>query len=195
MGGEAALVAPIAGVVASLDVTPGEFVAPETNAITIADLSVVVALAQVPEASAALVAVGDPVQVRQAANGGRVWDGRVGSLGAALDPQARTLPVRITLDNADGALRAGMFVEATITSNRQRDGMVVPAAAVQFLGDKQVAFTPAGDGRFQSHALTLGVVQKDWMEVRRGLVPDEAVVTDGSFALKALLQERMAGGG
>ena len=191
--GSATLSAPIGGVVVTVGVTPGELVGPTSGAFTVADLSVVLVLAQVPEASASLVTVGDPARVRLA-SGGRVWDGDVVALGAALDPQARTLPARIRIANPDGALRAGMFVDVTLSSDRGRDDVVVPAAAVQRVGDKRVVFTPIGGDRFQSHDIATGVEQQDSVEVRHGLHAGDEVVTQGSFELKALLQKAMLGG-
>jgi cobalt-zinc-cadmium efflux system membrane fusion protein len=87
-----------------------------------------------------------------------------------------------------------MFVDVTITSDRGRDDVVVPAVAVQTVGDKRVAFTPLGADRFQSHDLTVGVERQDWVEVRQGLSAGDTVVTQGSFELKALLQKAMLGG-
>lgn len=193
--GTATLTAPIAGIVQTVGITPGETFDTTTNAFTVADLSVVVAMAQVPEASAAQVSVGSSVQVHITSDPGRSWNGNVVALGASLDPQGRTLPARITLDNHDHALRIGMFVEATITTDKGREGVTVPAAAVQFVGEKRVAFTVLGNNTFQSHDLTLGVEQPDWIEVRQGLDAGAEVVTQGSFALKSLLQQSMLDGG
>jgi len=192
--GAGSLSSPIAGVVVSVGITPGEFVDTTGGAFTVADLSVVLVLAQVPEASAPLIAVGDAARVRVASGGGRSWDGKVVALGAALDSQARTLPARIQLANPDGALRSGMFVAVTLTSDHGRDAVVVPSGAVQLVGDKRVAFTPLGGDRFQSHDLTVGLEQQDWVEVDKGLSAGDEVVTQGSFELKALLQKAMLGG-
>ena len=87
-----------------------------------------------------------------------------------------------------------MFVDVTLTSDRGRDDVVVPSGAVQLMGDKRVAFTPLGGDRFQSHDLTVGVEQQDWVEVRKGLNAGDEVVTQGSFELKALLQKALVGG-
>jgi len=192
--GIARLVTPIAGVVVILGITPGEVVDTTGGGLTVADLSVMLVLAQVPEVSAPLIAVGDSARVRLTAGGGRVWSGKVVALSAALDTQARTLPARIQLDNSDRALRSGMTVDVTLTSNRERDNVVVSSGAVQMVGDKRVAFTRLDGDRFQSHDLTLGVEQQDWVEVRQGLKAGDEVVTQGSFELKALLQKAMLGG-
>ena len=193
--GEATLTTPITGVVVSVGVTPGEFIDATGEAFTVADLSVVLVRAQVPEASVALIAVGDAVQVSLSSGGGRTWSGNVSGIGAAVDPQTRTLPVRVKLANPDDALRSGMFVSVNLTSDRKRDDVVVPSAAVQRVADQRVAFVPLGGDMFQSRNLTVGVEQSDWVEVKKGLKAGEQVVTQGSFDLKALLQKSMAGGG
>lgn len=188
--GTGALVSPINGVVVTVGANPGELVETTAEAFVVADLSVVLVLAQVPEAGVPLLAVGDPARMRLAGNP-RTWTGKVVALGAAIDPQARTLPARIQIANGDGALRSGMFVDVTLTSDRGRDDVVVPSAAVQTVADKRVAFVPLGGGRFQSRELTLGVERQDWTEVRGGLAAGDEVVTQGSFELKSLLQKAM----
>jgi cobalt-zinc-cadmium efflux system membrane fusion protein len=191
--GVATLSSPLGGVVVTVGITPGELVDTGGDAVTVADLSVVLVLAHVPEAGVPLLAIGDPARV-STPGGTRQWDGHVVALGAALDTQARTLPARIEIANPDGALRAGMAVEVVLTSDRNRRDLVVPEEAVQLVGDKHVAFTKAGDGRFQSHELQVGVQRQDWIEVKSGLAEGDEVVTSGSFALKAILQKSMLGG-
>lgn len=193
--GEGALVAPISGTVARVGIEPGNFVDSSADAFVIADLSVVLVRAQVPEASVPLVHVGAPADIRLAGGDGRLWPATVSALDAALDPSARTLGARILIANPDGALRAGMFVDVTITSDRGHSSVVVPSTAVQLVGDKHVAFTPLDGGKFRSHELRLGVQLADTDEVQSGLQPGDRVVTKGSFELKALLQQDMLGGG
>ena len=192
--GTASLASPIAGVVVSVSVTPGELLPSARSAFTVADLSVVWVEAQVPERSASLIAPGDPAHVVLLSGNEHSWEGRIVALGAAIDTRARTLPARVQLPNPDGALRAGMAVQVTITSDRDRENLVVPSTAVQMVGDKHVAFTPAGGDKFQPHELQVGIVQPDWVEVRAGLTAGDEVVTQGSFQLKALLQKEMLGG-
>ena len=101
--------------------------------------------------------------------------------------------MRIEIANPDNALRAGMAVDVTLTSDRDRDNLVVPSSAVQTIAGKQVAFTRLGSDQFQSHTLSVGVERPDWVEVQKGLAAGDDVVTNGSFALKALLQKAMLG--
>jgi len=103
------------------------------------------------------------------------------------------LPARVELANADGALRAGLFVQVQVTSDQGRSGTEIPAAALQTVDDKPIAFVRAGPDRFERRDLQLGVQRPDWVEVRAGLHEGEEVVTDGAFALKSILQKDLLG--
>jgi len=115
------------------------------------------------------------------------------------DPQVRVpmldVLARITLPNGDNVLRSGMFVDVTMTSSLGRDAVVVPASAVQMIADKATVFLPDGEpDRFRAQEIQQGVTRQDWVEVRRGLRAGDAVVTQGSFELKAVLQKSLLGG-
>lgn len=191
--GAATLSSPIPGVVVAIDATPGEVLAATADAFTVANLETVMVLAQIPEAAAATVAVADPVSITLP-TGARTWSGRIATLAAMLDPQSRTLPARIRLPNPGQALRAGMFVDVTITSDLDRESVTVPTAAVQRVANKRVVFTKEGGDRFQAHDVTTGVERQDAVEIRQGIKSGTEIVTNGSFELKALLQKSMLGG-
>ena len=192
--GTATLTSPIDGVVVTVGITPGEVVDPATEALVVADLSIMAAIAQISESQATLVRVGDPARIRLTAGPDRTWTGEVVATAAQLDAQSRTLSARILLPNPDRALRAGMLVQITLSADRGRDGLEVPASAVQTIDDKPVAFVRTGPDRFERHDLTLGVQRPDIVEVRKGLSEADEVATDGSFQLKAILQRDLLGG-
>ena len=196
-GGLATLTSPIPGVVTQIGITPGQVVGPgmTQSAVVVADLSSVIAVAQVPEAQAADVKVGDMAAVQLAAGHEGGWTGSVASVGAALDSTARTLPVRIRLPNPNGTLHSGMFTDITLFDRTGHEGLVIPPGAIQTIADKSVAFTPEGSNKFRGHTLELGVRRQDWVEVRHGLSAGDKVVTEGSFALKAVMQKSLLQGG
>lgn len=197
--GTAHLTTPIAGMVAEVNVTTGGLTGPSSpnDAFVIADLSDVIAMAQVAEADAIRVQTGQPAGLGNGLGNGpssQGWSGTVVATGAIIDPRSRTLPVRIRVPNPDRRLRAGMSVQVTLFLPTGASGLVVPPDAVQLVGTDHVAFTDEGDGRFRKHVLDLGVQRTDWVEVRHGLSAGEKVVTDGSFSLKTVLQKSMLGG-
>lgn len=192
--GLAALRSPIEGTVVALGVTPGEVIGTTAAAVTVADLHTVMVVAQVPESDVTKVGIDDPADISVTGNTSRSWSGHVATLGAQLDPQARTLPVRIVIANPDRTLRAGMYVDVTLTRSLNRQSIVVPSSAVQSIADKDYVFTPTGGDGFRSHEVQAGVRRQDSVEIRGGLNAGDTVVTDGSFQLKALLQQAMLDG-
>jgi multidrug efflux pump subunit AcrA (membrane-fusion protein) len=113
--------------------------------------------------------------------------GRVTYIDPRVDPQSRTAKVRVEVANAERRLKLGMYVTMAFSSPTGRRALMVPRAAIQNLGDRQVAFVPARDepGKFLSRAVRLGPLERDAYPVLGGLEPGETVVTEGSFLLRA----------
>jgi multidrug efflux pump subunit AcrA (membrane-fusion protein) len=66
--------------------------------------------------------------------------------------------VRVVIANADGALKPGMFAQVTLAGSQgePRDGLFVPASAVQRDGDAWLVFVPVGDHEFQVREVETG---------------------------------------
>ena len=89
--------------------------------------------------------------------------------------------------------RPACFIAADVAVPMGRDGLVVPSGGVQTIDGKPVAFVRTGEGRFERRALTLGLVTADTDEVTSGLAAGDAVVTKGSFDLKAVALKALLG--
>lgn len=190
--GTSAIVAPLDGVVTSAGVTLGEVVDTGRDAFTVADTSRVQVLASLYGSDMTAVKAGDAASVRAAPGRPRL-DGRVRSVNAAVDPASNTAPARIEIDNSAGLLRANMFVSVEIAADLNREGVTIPASAVQQTQDGPIAFVRTGEERFERRTLTLGLQRSDWVEVVEGVADGETVATDGSFGLKAILLRSLLG--
>lgn len=197
--GSAVLRSPIGGVVVRVDATEGGTLDPgaATPAVTVADLSEVVASAEVKAGDAFGIAAGGEATVALADPGqaSRRWSGRVTAVGAVADTLSNTIPVRVALANPGGALKGGLFVTVDLLVPTGVEGLTVPPDAIQIVGSRRVAFTPVARDRFAVHDIDLGIQRSGWTEVRKGLEAGEVVVTHGSFELKAVLQKSLLGGG
>jgi membrane fusion protein, heavy metal efflux system len=191
--GTSAVVTPIGGVVTSVGVTLGEVVDTGRDAFVVADPTRVVVLANLYGADIARVKAGDAASVESPMPGHPPFEGRVRSVNAALDPATNTAPARIELDNPQDLLRANLFVSVTVAADLGRDGVTIPAAAVQQTEAGPIAFLRTAPDRFERRALTLGIQRTDWVEVREGVRAGESVVTAGSFGLKAILLRSLLG--
>jgi Cu(I)/Ag(I) efflux system membrane fusion protein len=186
------VVAPRSGVVVNRGVTVGTSVDPSTTLLTIADLSRVWVLAEVPEANIPGIRVGTTAQLDFPASGRQPVAARVDFLYPTLTDRTRTLRVRFSAANPTGALRPGLYGTAAFESTGQRV-ITVPRDAVVDTGVQQHVFVATGD-RFEPRAITLGVQLADRVEVRSGLAEGERIVAAGVFLLDSESRLRATGG-
>lgn len=155
----------------SLDNTP--------NLFTIANLAEVWVVCDVFENDLGEVHLGDFAEIRLNAFRDRVFKGGVADISRVLDPNTRSAKVRIVLDNADGALRSGMFAVATFRSRKVTDRVVVPSTAIMRLHDKDWVFRKESDKSFRKIAVQADGLAPDGMqEIRQGVKPGDEVVSN-----------------
>jgi cobalt-zinc-cadmium efflux system membrane fusion protein len=185
--------APLDGQVIEREVTLGELVSPEKEALMVlANLSTVWLIADVPEARLREVRAGADATVRIAAATDEPVRGKVALISPALDPSTRTGQIRIEVPNTEGQLRPGMFATAEIVSARDVNGepvLVVPEEAVQTVeGGPAVFVSVAGeDNTFAKRPVTVGTAVGGMRPIEAGLKEGEQVVVSGAFILKAEL--------
>ncbi len=187
-----AVVAPRSGVVVNRGVTVGTSVDPSTTLLTIADLSRVWVLAEVPEANIPGIRVGATAQLDFPASGRQPFPARVDFLYPTLTDRTRTLRVRFSAANTGGGLRPGLYGTAAFESAGPQV-ITVPRDAVVDTGVQQHVFVAAGD-RFEPRAVTLGVQLADRVEVRTGLEAGERIIAAGVFLLDSESRLRATGG-
>ena len=184
--------APRSGVVVNRGVTVGTSVDPSTTLLTIADLSRVWILAEVPEDSIPFVRVGTPAQLDFRASGRPPFTARVDFIYPTLTERTRTLRVRLSAANAGGVLKPGLYGTAAFESAGQ-DVITVPRDAVVDTGVQQHVFVAAGD-RFEPRVVQVGVQLADRVEIRDGLKEGEQIVAAGVFLLDSESRLRATGG-
>lgn len=106
------IVAPFAGVVEDLHMNVGDYAIPGATCATLIDLDPMLVRADVTEAEVETLSVGQPVSGMSVA--GRTLDGVVSFVGKQSDPDTRTYPVEITVDNQDYSIRSGLTVTMRI---------------------------------------------------------------------------------
>ena len=187
--------APITGVITSRSANLGQVVAMGQELLSVTDLSEVWVVGDLYEQDFKTVTVGSQAAITTPAYPGLTLHGRVSYIDPRVDPQARTAKARIEVPNSDGRLRLGMYVTVSFTT-AGASVVVVPRSAVQAIGDRQVVFVSAGneDGKFIQRQVRLGSPIGDNYSVLSGLKPGEAVVTEGSFVLRAEVLRNAAGG-
>jgi len=190
---DVAVVSPRDGVVLRRGVTVGASVDPSTELVTVADLSRVWVLLEVPEAQIPNVVLGSQVSLAIPAAGDATREASIEFLAPALTEQTRTLRVRASLPNLDGTLRPGTFGTATVHA-AARVGLVVPRDAVVDTGTMQHVFVATASDTFEPRPIVIGARTGALVEVRQGLTEGERVVASGVFLLDSESRLRASGG-
>ncbi len=107
--------------------------------------------------------------------------GTVTYIGASLDPDTLTIPVRITVDNPGGVLKAGLYVDAAIHPSKPASAIVVPVASVLRDSDNlPFVYQLAAPGQYGRQHVTLGDQIGETYIVDDGLEDGQTVLTDGA---------------
>ena len=186
---------PIDGVVMTRNVTVGQVVATGYEAFVVSNLHTVWVTASVNEKDLPLVRVGVPADVVSQAYPGQIFHGRVGMIGDELDPQTRTVPVRIVVPNPATQLRPGMFATAHLTESETRDAVFVPEDALQDINGMRVVFTTTDGSSFRARTVNIGTRSQGKVEIVDGLTPQDRVVVKGAFMVKAEMLKGTMGEG
>lgn len=185
---------PDSGVVTKRYVTEGQYVTKGQPLFDLADLSRIWVEADVPESKMGSVEIGAPAAVTAVGYPDRQWQGTVAFVQPALNPESRTLQVRIELANPGVLLKPNMFVQAKVHAPSAR-AVAVPASAVIDTGQRQVVWVEKSPGRYVPRDVKLSARAGDFYPVVSGLVAGESVVTQGGFLIDATAQLRSGGTG
>jgi cobalt-zinc-cadmium efflux system membrane fusion protein len=178
---EGVIRSPIAGTVVEKLITPGELLQEGTTAcFTIADLSRVWVMTHLFGADVASVQVGDAADVE--IGGTNQLSGTVENIAAQLDPDTRSVLVRVAVNNPGNALRKQMYVRVRIQAQQESSGLLIPVSAI-LRDDENLAFVyvAQADGSFARRHVTLGYRTGDQYEIPDGLNAGDQIVTDGGI--------------
>jgi RND family efflux transporter MFP subunit len=179
--------APIDGVITERAANIGLNVDPATKLFTVVDLSTVWVVGNLYERDFARVRLGGPVTITTTTDPALVFEGKITYVDPQINPDTRTAQVRVEVPNPARQLRLGMYADMQIQEPVRTQRMIVPRAAVQMIGDRSVIYLAdsTATGHFIEREVRLGTAVDDRVEVVSGLQPDDRIVTQGSFALRA----------
>nr|WP_198982434.1 efflux RND transporter periplasmic adaptor subunit [Herbaspirillum sp. ASV7] len=171
---------PVSGQVIELNAAVGSFWNDATASVmTVADLSSVYVTASAQEKDLARVRAGQDAEVALDAYPGQTLQAKVRSVAPVLDPDTRTVKVRILAANKDERLKPGMFAQVTLR-DRAHAGMLMPMSAVVQTGFANRVFVEVAPWKFEARKVSLGAQVGSDVEVIGGLTSGaRVVVKDG----------------
>jgi len=186
----ARVTAALDGTVLAVNVEPGQPVPLQTSLIVVGDLSQLIIQADVNEVDASKLAVGQSVKITGATLGDKEFSGKV----AAVYPMAQlqtsaqgtetTVQVRLSVDQADPALKPGFTVSLAAIVAAKDEVTQVPLESVFTLNKEKFVYIYKA-GEINKVKVQTGIVGDLNTEVSSGLSPGEEVVINPSKDLKA----------
>ena len=174
--------APVSGIFDEKYVEVGELVAPGTRVARVVATAQVKITGGVPERYALDVRRGDSATVTLDVLPSRTFFGKIRFVGASVDPDNRTVPVELVLENPGGVLKPQMVANVLVARARLQDVIVVPQELVQRTENGYQVFVAGDrDGRPVAVArpVELGPSHENRVVIRSGLNDGDALITTG----------------
>jgi RND family efflux transporter MFP subunit len=181
----------MSGVVTKRNIAEGQYVKEGDVLYTVTDLSTVWVQADIFETDIPVIRTGQSVKITAPALGGSSVRGAISFLQPAVDPQTRTIPVRIQVPNPEMRLRPGMFVQVSLEAPVGSNVVAVPRSAVLETGQDKVVYVAKGNGVFEKRSIEASTAGDEYYAVSKGVEPGERVVTHGNFLIDS--QTRLTG--
>jgi membrane fusion protein, copper/silver efflux system len=185
---------PITGFVTDRKVFPQTSVTPDTELYTVSDLSTVWADVDIYEYEVPFVHLGQRVTLTLSYYPGKTYTGNISYVYPTVDPQTRTVKVRVQLPNPGFVLKPQMFADAQVRVDYGTK-ILVPEEAVLDSGTEQHVFVVHQGGVFEPRKVTVGPVVDDNAVILSGLKPGETIVVSGNFLIdsESGLKDAMSG--
>ncbi len=176
------IVAGIDGTILARKAAAGQIVQPTDSIYELVDLSSVWVVAEVPEQVAGDMAVGKIAETEITAFPGQLIAGRLSYISATVNPETRTVQVRIDLPNPRRKFKPQMLATMNLKEGAQQR-LVVPLTAVVREDNREYVFVQQGEKQFILRPVELGPEFEKVRVLLAGVEPGEKVVTDGAFHL------------
>lgn len=191
--------APFDGVITARNVDAGVFLSNRFSmggssaVVRIQEISIVGAIVQTPEENLGLLALNQPAKV-QIQGHEEVYDSFVYILNDLVDPQTRTVELRLPIENENYAIKPGQFAEARIILPPQ-DLLVISRSAIASVGNATFVYVVRNDVASRV-AVEVREFDSEQLEVLSGLQEGDSVVLSPPDTLKdgQKLNRRFASG-
>jgi len=186
---------PLTGVIADRPVFPGDLASTGQPLFTIMDIGRIVARANVPQAQATAIKVGNPASIKLT-NGSTEVPGKVTVVSPATDPASTTVQVWIEANNPAEQLKPGATAHVTIDVATIKDAAVVPAAAIVSGEEGSAAvMTVSASNTAHLKKVEVGVREGDKVQIVSGVSPGDQVITVGAIGLEDKAKVRIVQAG
>ncbi|GAA5048996.1 efflux RND transporter periplasmic adaptor subunit [Erythrobacter westpacificensis] len=181
--------APFSGLLGIREVDPGQFLNAGDRVASLTSLDRLYVDFNVPQQDLALLQSGSRVRVTSDAYPGREFEGQISTIEPRVDEDTRNIRVQAILPNPGGALRPGMYANASVILPPQENALVVPATAIQTSAQGSSVTVIRGEnaregGQAEIVPITVGRRVGEMAVVESGLSAGDVILTEGQLRVQ-----------
>ncbi len=172
------------GYITQLQVMEGQYVSEGSTIVKLADLSSLWAEAQVYASQLSAVDLNGTATVQVPDLPGKEWNGKIEFANPEIVADSRLNLIRVTVPNANGALKPGMPAYVILKS-RSVQSLTLPIGAVLRDGKMNTVWVQSGKNSFKTKMVQTGLESDDRIEIKSGLTEGDVIVTSGAYLINS----------
>jgi len=181
--------APFSGHVGIRRVNLGQYVAVGSPIVALQANEKVYVNFSLPQQRLTTLKTGMPIQLTSDVFPNQSFTGTLTAISPEVDPTTRSFELQGTLENPDGLLRSGTFVDIAITLPDAHEVLTIPATAVLYApyGNSVFKIVEGEDGApktVKQHFIRIDEQKGDFVSVTKGVAVGDQVVSAGAFKLR-----------
>jgi RND family efflux transporter MFP subunit len=177
------ILAPFSGFVVKEHTEVGQWVEKGGPIVTLADLSIMEILVEVPERYVPKLVLGGSTQVKVDALNPEKFTGKITAIIPVGDSASRSFPVKVAVENTDNLIKGGMLCRVSLAIGKPRSVLAVPKDAVVNMGQSHLVYV-VQEGVAKPLPVQLGNASDSMIEITGAIEPGMQVVTRGNERLR-----------
>ncbi|MDX2127987.1 MAG: efflux RND transporter periplasmic adaptor subunit [Chloroherpetonaceae bacterium] len=181
------ILSPFSGIIIEKSVFEGETISEGQELFKCVDTNLLWVICELSEIDAQYVSSGDYVQIQLQSNPSHTVLAKVSFVNTIINPETRTLQIRIPIRNSSGSIKPNMFVSVSFEKELHRS-LLIPFSAVILTGEKSFVWVKIKGNHYKLTEVKLGEKGKDFVQVLNGLSIGDEVVYSGAYLIDSEYQ-------
>ncbi len=176
------ITSPISGIVSEKDVEVGKMTSSQSGSVTVIDSSTLTAEITVPDNMIGKIKVGQSVPISINALDNKVVNGIIDTISPAANSKDKCYTIKAKIDNANGDLKAGMFVKVSLQSDTKDNVLSVPNQAIKTENGVNYVYL-VENSKIKKVAINTGISNDKFTEVSGNISQTADIITEGQSIL------------
>ena len=172
------IIAPFSGVLGYRGITGDILDSNNSIIITLDDNSVIYSDLKIPEIFAQVIKKGLPIKARFSGNKNKIYNGIVYAVSSRINPETRSLLIRVKINNENSELIPGSLLEVTVNYN-EKNSLGIPDTSIMLEGDKTYVYKVSEKNITNKAEIVIGIRDSGYVEVLSGLKKGDNIVAEG----------------